>query len=379
MRPHLCQVSLMNPAVHSRIFFKEALTLVAAGWQVTIIGRDAATAPYEREGVTIVPIPDFARLSLARMRMRHRVAGLAAGTQADVFVVHSPELAPAVARLRSERPRARIVYDVHEDYFRNIRYGGYYPPLLRNRLAAAVRQRELTMARTCDGLLLAEDCFEEIFENIGTPRIFLRNKFQRPASLQGLQASTPAEPTLLVTGTLAEAWGLFHAVDLWVQINRHLPVNLVVAGHSHSKELIQKLRGKIKSSGFESRFSLIGGNDYVPYEEIVKQIAACTAGLALYNPQENIKDRVPTKFYEFMAFGKPLFYTDNEPWNRLNDQWHFGIAVKEQALREQAFHLAMVLAGRESLPPPQYGPADYLWEEESRSLVPFLTSLLPGS
>src|SRR5687768_1730874 len=106
---HICHLSLLNPAIHSRIFFKMALSQVQAGYRVSIIAQDPARAPYMREGVEIVPLGVFGRLSWRRLWSLGRMRRLAQGLAADVYQIHTVELLGLARKLKQRLPKAKVI------------------------------------------------------------------------------------------------------------------------------------------------------------------------------------------------------------------------------------------------------------------------------
>ncbi|MDW8335305.1 MAG: hypothetical protein RMM53_13925, partial [Bacteroidia bacterium] len=106
----------------------------------------------------------------------------------------------------------------------------------------------------------------------------------------------------LYTGTLAESWG----ADAAVRAARKMNVKLVVAGHTHDPRYFRRL--KTEAAGADVVF--VGGTTYVDYADVVALIRACRAGFALYRPDPHLLLRTPSKFFEYSALGKPLYFTD---------------------------------------------------------------------
>lgn len=361
---------MLNPALHSRIFYKEALTQQAAGHVVSIIGQDAAAAPYDHQGVQIVPTGLFDRLSWRRLWLRGRIQRLAEAQKADVYHIHTPELLPIARRLKAARPQVRIVYDMHEDYAANVRHAGYYPDVLRGPLARQIRQAENDFTRWGDGLILAERCFDGLLDFPADRTLVLENKFQPPAGWQAQPLPTDEVPLMLFSGTVAENWGVLRAVDLWRRVNRHRPVRLALAGIAYDKGLQARIHAEVAASGHAERFEWIGGGDYLPHPELLAAIARCHIGLAPYLPLAHLRERIPTRFYEYMAARRRLVFTDNPTWNQLNAALKFGIAVGETL--SEADVQAVLLALDAPLMPEIDRRA---WEWEGRALLDFLDGL----
>lgn len=431
----ICHITLLNPAVHSRIFYKEALTQREAGFAVSIIGQDLAENPYEKQGIRIVPMPAVSRKLRERTQARKKVLQLALTEKADLYHVHTPELLGVAKKLKEKFPGCKIVYDMHEDYAKNFKYGGAYPSSSRIALARWVRRRERKFLQWGDGVIYAEECYHDLL-NAKDKSIIIRNKFQKPegkpqmskgesdAPTEGgsspdvpreqaggpppgqqahtvemagaapptadIQQNRVAEtqtraqkrraekqkeanhPILLYTGTIAAQWGLLTTLELWSAVNEFTPVHLVVAGHTHQKRTVSALEKFVAISGIKERFTLVGGTEYVPYERIVEYIEQCAMGTAFYDPRENIRERIPTKFYEFMACRKPLFVTHNPVWKAMLDQYDFGVSLelplREEVLQQAAEWITQPEAHFFKKP---LSPADYGWETEADRLVRF--------
>jgi glycosyltransferase involved in cell wall biosynthesis len=377
-RLHICHISLLNPAIHSRIFFKMALSQVRAGYRVSIIAQDPAPAPYLREGIEIIPLGVFGRLSWRRIWYSWRFSKLAQRVQADIYQIHTVELLGAGKKLKKALPRCQVVFDMHEDYVANILFADYYPKASRPKLAARVKAVQENFCKWGDGLILAEECFQGILPFPSERTIVAANKFQAPSAVAPprLVLQDPNLPMMLCTGTIAMNWGIFRAVDLWVEMNKFQPINLVVAGHSQDDGVIDAIQNRVKTNGLAHRFALVGGTTYVPYEELVALIKVCTFGVALYQLKENIKDRIPTKFYEFMAAGKPLIFSENPIWESLNRRSQFGVAVPEKAdadsVRVVLSKLAMLSSALEVQP---LRPEVWSWDSEAPKMLDLMRRL----
>lgn len=325
---HICHISILNPAIHSRIFFKMALAQVAAGYKVSIIAQDSASEPYERAGVTIIPIGTFGRLNWRRLWAARGISKKAKQLQADFYQIHAVELLGLAKKLKADMPTAKVIWDMHEDYVANILFADYYSEATRKHLARRVRNVQTEFVSWGDGLILAEDCFEGLIDFPTNRTAIVRNKFVEPASPIPNKVFPGNIPFMVSTGTIAENWGSFRAIELWKELNKIHAVGLVIAGHSQDEKVIARILDSVERSGMKDRFLLEGGNEYLPFEEIVGWIRACNFGLALYDPKENIRDRIPTKFYEFMAQQKPLLFSQNPAWGALNDRIGFGVSVE---------------------------------------------------
>lgn len=368
--PRICHLTVLNPARHTRILYKLACSQAGWGWSASIIGQDAAAAPYEAEGVRIVPLRPFGRLSLRRLLAPWRILLLALRERADVYTVHTPELLPVALLLRALR-RARLIYDMHEDYAATIRQALHYPAWLRRPLAALIRGLERLALPHLAAVCYAEACYVNV---LGAPPervLLLRNTFTWRAVQGQAQTVLPPQPYLLYTGTIAREWGVLAALDLWESVCRLTPVHLCVAGFTHDAGLLDEIRRRVQASGLEEQFTLIGGASYVPYADILHLIRHCRAGIALYEPLPHLRDKIPTKFYEFLALGRPLIYPQSPVWARFGAEAGLG-AVWPQPV-EALLH---ALDAWTPLPEEQRRPR-YAWESDAEALRALMERLRP--
>ena len=304
-----------------------ALAQVEAGYEVSIIAQDAAKQPYMREGVKIIPIGVFGRLSFRRILSIWSISRKAKALKADVYQIHAVELLALGKQLKKQLPKAKIVWDMHEDYVANILYADYYSDGSRKQLAARVANLQQDFCKWGDGLVLAEECFHSVLDFPAERTAIVRNKFQLPTSAIAAENTQMAMPMMVCTGTIAEDWGVFRAIELWKALNKRQKVALVIAGHAQDGTILAKIEEAVAASGLGKQFLLLGGKEYLPFETIVQWIRSSTFGIALYDPKQNIKDRIPTKFYEFMAQNKPLVFSKNPAWDALNARLNFGLSV----------------------------------------------------
>ncbi len=309
--PPVCHVTVLNPARHPRIFYKWAWSQKELGHEVTVIGQDSSPAPYQMAGIRIVPIRPFGRASLRRWLAPIWLLGMCLRVKAKVFVIHAPDLLPTAVFLKVFF-RKKIIYDVHEDYARSLTFGDHHPAWHRW-LADIWRTWECWAARRFDRIVYAEACYQGML-HVKKEKVFvLENKFSDRAATEG-HYPIPEVPYLLYTGTLAPEWGVMATLDFWESLVPKNPIRLVIAGFAANNTFLEQLRARISAYPFSAQIELIGGDTPVPYGQILALIRGSVAGAAFYQLTPAIEGKHPSKFYEFQALGKPLFFTPFEDW-----------------------------------------------------------------
>jgi len=321
LQSHILFVSLLNPALHRRIFFQLARSASTVFERVSVLGSGGAEKNYWQDGIQVIQKENFTRLSVHRLVRQwewYRVINQLAPTH---ICFATPELIPLMLYLK-KTTGVKLIYDVHENYERNILYGSGYAHFLRGFLATQVRRLEQSAVPDLDGVIYAETGFDNILNVRDERKIILRNVYT--PSGQHCDLPLPPQLYLLITGTLAPVWGILEAIEAFKIIAKQSDYHLVIAGYGNNQSFIQKL--EIAVNGYPS-IHVESWTDAVSYPRIEQLIQHCTAGFAFYKPSLRMADRIPTKFYEYAAYGKPLFFSDFEPWNQLNKQYHFGIPV----------------------------------------------------
>ncbi|MEM7659247.1 MAG: glycosyltransferase [Bacteroidota bacterium] len=355
--PHICHLTVLNPLKHSRVYHRLARSQKELGYRVSILAQGESAVS---EGVELVGITPFSRLSLRRFLFPLTILPTAKNQRAALYFLHSPELL-FTGLLLKWWTGAKIWYDVHEDYRVNLQGATHYPSWLKRPLAWLVRKWERFARRWLDGVSYAEDCYDNILEIPTEKKVILRNKFSHPVQAEASPRLTPPRPYLLYTGTIAPDWGLWEALAVWKQINAIRPVHMVIAGHTHHAELIEELNKRVQQTGLADRFQLIGGIEYVPYEQILALIQQCWVGVGLYRPLPHIRGKIPTKFYEFMAHDRPLLFSDHPEWQAFDQQQQLGFPHQAEMDWSRLWEKVDQWEG-------QHVPADYSWESEVPSM-----------
>lgn len=283
---------------------KLGATLAQNDYAVTVIGYAATgTLP---SNITFRSLGSFRRLSFTRWWSRWRVFRLAFSARPDVFIFSTYELIfPAL--LLKIISGTRVVYDVRENYYRNIVHSEGLTFLLRRPLAMLVRGIEKVTAPMIDHYFLAERGYESEFRFHRGGWTVLENK-SLPISPEQRQAGR----RLLFSGTLSESTGVFRAIHLaGILHGVDRSVTLTIAGYAATDSIRRRIREATKGVDF---IKLVGIDHLVPHGEIVSQIQQANAGIIAYLPHPHTQNAVPTKLYEYLTACLPVLCDPQWPW-----------------------------------------------------------------
>jgi hypothetical protein len=318
--------------------------------------------------ITFHPIFSFHRLSIHRILAPWKFYKLLLKVKPDYIIATTHEIL-VVTILHKILFGSKIIYDVQENYFRNIVYTSTFPWGIRHTLAACIRLKEKLSRPFIDHFILAEKNYEKEFSFTKGKSTVIENKAIAPVSLAGKNEKPKNKIRLLYSGTIAENYGVFEAVDLTIQLHKLDPrIELAIIGYSAKNETFEKLKAQIIPYKF---IQLKGGNQLVPHQEILKEISTSHFGLVCYRPNKSTINCIPTKLYEYLAYHLPMIVQNNPAWEEIIKRYQAGIMIDYsnpdlQFILDSCLNTPFYLS--------QVGHEIY-WEQEEKKLTAILKSL----
>jgi len=320
----ICHITVLNPVDHTRIL-KYNKTFLKLGHEVTVIGKTPYPPTFINPKVQYYSTGKINRFFLHRIKTHVKIFfwWLQNFSQIDIFWIHTPELFWLFFLNRFFKKKQ--VYDVHENYFENTYHANYYAKIMRVPLAYLVRGLEKIISKIAFVVYA-----EYSYENILTAQNYkiITNTFECEL-IKELKIQYSEIPTFVISGNLSEEWGIMEAIDFWETQNQFEPTFLTIIGYASLPSFAKKIRERINQSPYKERCQLIGIEEYVPYNEIIKTIAQSNIVLAPYQKKKKFEKKIPTKFYEAIALNKTILFSDNAYWNTLNETYQFGICIQD--------------------------------------------------
>lgn len=297
-------LSSVHAALDNRVFYREARTLARSGYDVTLIAvhdRDE-----ERDGVRIRALPRVPRSR--RPLLWRAVVRLALETNADLFHIHDPELllVTPILRRRTGRP---TLYDIHEANADFIAVKDYLPAAIRYPLAGLFRRLEPRLVRGESGLIFADDAIAADFAGFTGPKTTLFNFPGDELIESGRRVEHQKQaPVVLYLGGMERNRGAALMIDAFARVQARLPTaRLLVVGHFMPPELETQVRQNAANRGIAHAVDIVGR---VPFERIGEYLRRATVGWVTWQPVIKNQKNVPTKLFEYMAFGLPVVSSD---------------------------------------------------------------------
>jgi glycosyltransferase involved in cell wall biosynthesis len=348
--------SILKPVDDTRMLEKMGLTLRPAH-DVHIIGYPSSSERKIPE-ISLHPLNAFPRVSWRRLFAKWKVFAIAIKLRPDIFIITTHELLVPALWLKVFLP-VKIVYDVRENYYRNILYAGSFPWVLRGPLALLVRWKEKLMAPMVDHFFLAERGYEQEIRFHRGGWTVLENKTAVHRKQQ--QEHPQGRLRLLFSGTLAESTGVLNAIGLARELFKLDPsVTLTIAGYAAMKSVRERILKEVKLNSF---LRLVGGERLVPHDEILTTIDESDFGIIAYPPSRHTMNSVPTKLFEYLGAGLPVIVDRRWPWVKRYESINPFVFIDFDNIDYPGL-LAELKAGRSFAP-----PEDVTWESEAPKLI----------
>jgi hypothetical protein len=356
--------SILKPVDDTRMYEKFAVSLASLNrYNIHVIGYPS-NAIVNHDRITFHSLQRFKRIGVQRLFARLSALKIVFSVRPSLIIVTTHELLGVGLAARIWLG-AKLLYDVQENYFRNIFFGKTMPKWFAIIVAPVVRLKEIVSSIFISHFILAEKCYARELKFTGKKFTVIENKVRRPV--------TPVSPResrtrLLFSGTIAESTGVFKAIQLASELhaldNR---ISLTIVGHSPQQITLERVREMIRDKRF---ITLMGGEQVVQHQQIIQQIRAADFGLILYEVNRATAERIPTKLYEYIGYKLPIIIIDHKPWTKMVLQHHAGIVIEKEADLEK---LIKKMEEDQFYPSP---PTDVFWEEDERHLTDLIKSIL---
>lgn len=303
--------SILKPVDDVRLYGKIGQSLAKAypQDQFHFVGfRPKQTPPEVAHNVHLHPLYHFKRLSWRRIGAGIRFFRKLWRLKPDIIVVATFELL-LPAYVYSWFCKVKLVYDVQENYARNVRYTQVFPEVLRLPLALGIRGIERLVHRCIKQYLLAETCYAQEMPFLQGKSTVIANKIS--LRVEG----TPPHRTkglLVYSGTVSGAYGVFRAINWATKLHqRQTHICLLIVGHCPQERDWQRLQQLAEKHAF---VQLEISQTPVPHQKIVYWLQQAQFALLPYQINRSVKNRIPTKFYECVALKTPMLVQHNEAW-----------------------------------------------------------------
>lgn len=353
----------------TRIYYREAVTLHKAGYDVVIICPDCQTT--DSQGIKF-RLADVDRSKHWKKLFLNpfRVLGRAIDENASVYHFHDPELCLTGFFLKLFGKK--VVYDVHEDTPRAILAKPWVPAPFRGIISKLFEGFELLLSLTFDGIVASAEVVAKRFPKRKTITV---GNFPEVAEFPSVIPDFEKRGRIAcMIGTIQEDRGIYDVLDS----AHYLDYPILLTGEYKSKEVQQRVEE-------ESRDLPLRSLGFLERNEVIELLLHSRVGLAPMHQAEHYQMNLPPKIFEYMICEIPVVASDFSYWREIIEDSEYGqcgicvdladpksLAKAVTYLMEnQEDAIQMGLNGRRAV------LERFNWENETQKLLDLYTRLLP--
>ncbi|UII30741.1 hypothetical protein LVD17_20825 [Fulvivirga ulvae] len=327
MKKHkLVIASVLKPVDDTRMYEKLGLSLGQTNkYEINIIGFYVKKLP-EAENIKFHPLFKFKRLNISRLAAPLKCFKKYLQLKPELIIINTHELL-IVTILYKILFGSRIIYDIRENYFRNIRYTNSFPYILRPLIAGYVRSKEYISRLFFDHYFLAERQYEKEFSFSRGRSTIIENKY-RPVYLktgERKEVKDTAKINLVFTGTIADSTGVFQCINFAKKLHEKDPaVRLKIVGYCSIPTTLNRLKKVIENTDF---IRLEGGDKLVSHSKVLKAIREADFGVIYYPWNRSTMNTMPTKLFEYLGNQLPILLQNHQPWTALCSHYNASVTL----------------------------------------------------
>ena len=322
----ICHITTVHSLLDTRIFYKECQTLVKHGYDVSLIVQYDDSVVID--GVKIIPLPEPKNRLYRMLFLTRKAYKLALEQKADIYHFHDPEFLPWAVRLK-KKTGAKIIYDIHEDYPKQILSKHWIPNFLRKLIANLFSIYEKRKVKKIDYLITVGEDVKKRLETINSNIEILKNfPILKKFDIKNKKNKDNDIFNLIYVGGLTKQRGITQIV----QAMEYLPDNikLTLLGKFSSKEYEET----VKASGGFQKTEYAG---QVSYDIVIKGLIGADVGLVCPWPVKNYYNAAGlTKMFEYMAAALPIIASNFPLWKEIIEGNNCGICVNPLEPKEIA-------------------------------------------
>lgn len=369
MPKKVAHLTSVHPRHDIRVFRKQARTLAAAGYDMTLVVADGK-GDEDIDGVKIrdAGAPQTGRLKRMTVSTR-QVYERGRALDADIYHLHDPELLPVALRLKREGKR--VVFDSHEDFPADIMTKPYLNAFARVAISRGFAAYESFAVKKLDHIITATPAIRRKFERLGCVATDVNN-FPLLEELSELITWDRERTSACYIGAMTSIRGVPELIDAMALTREG--VRLSIAGNFTEAQTADRCKA---SAGWPR----VDDHGFVGRAEVRAVMENAFAGVVTFLPAPNHTDSQPNKMFEYMSAGIPVIGSNFPLWREIIEGNDCGICVDPAAPAEIAKAIDRLSADQDTAR--EMGARGrsavmtrYNWDSEGKKLLDLYETLL---
>ncbi len=334
-------ITTAHSPLDNRIFYKEAVSLKKAGYEVSVIGHTRSKTRQNESGIDVIGLEKGGGLK-SNPILWMDLTREALKIDADIYHCHEPESFFVALYLRIFHGK-KIVYDVHEYYIDVIEQAS---PAMKLFLSFMLYLVEPLFCRYAAAIITADDGIAKRYEKFNENTVVV---FNFPAfdvfkcdKSSVKEARYAGRFVLIYAGGLSEERGILELIKAThLASKKHPELKLLIIGEFRPHSFGDVCAEYVKSNKLEDKVEFLG---YIPHKEVPQYINASNVGTALFHATRRfMKTAYPIKLFEYMICGKPVLVSDLPAIRKIIEESRCGLLVDPTDITKVADSIEFML------------------------------------
>ena len=331
----VCVLTTVHDYNDNRVYYKETLSLLEMGYDIVYMAQDASkTGNKQIKCVDLKSKKTF----IQKLLYLFEVFRIARAENCDVYHFHDPELI-YVGLLLKMFTKAKVVYDVHEDYPSQMLSKFYLKSWMRKPLYHIMRFSEKLANKYFDAIITADNFVEKHFTNKKTIVVY---NYPDVKKIEDSISDRNAEKQWDVIFPGSMSWFTTNMILEAVKIvrNKWKPIKTILISPFHEGG-ISRVENRIKDLGLDLDDFILMKN--IPPYNVPNYIVRSRIGLIPLQDTPKMRSNIPTKLFEYMYCGIPVVVADLPPMAQYLNSVDVGFMVNPNSAQEYADKIIFLL------------------------------------
>lgn len=326
---NICLITSGHSPLDERIFYKFGLTLLNAGYNVSVI----ASTKQLTDTIDGIKVYGFDGSAFSKPDKLIKLNKLLKETMPDLIICSEPLTIVAALRYKKQNPKLKIIYDITE-WYPHQNMLNQFSGLKRTFFYQIYSLFNIYVSNRADHLIIGEK-LKAIPYRFMAP--FKKHTIiSYYPSKKHFQYSPPPYNgktfTICYTGIISQERGFPRFIKLIKMIAIEFPdklFNVKIIGPFENEDLRELMNSLSTLSNI-----LIDYKDWVDYKNFSTELKSVDICIDLRDKNKVYNKSLPIKIFDYMACGKPVIYTKLDSLKRFPDINKFGLLTETDNLSE---------------------------------------------